>query len=94
MNFTFKIDGLKDRIVELDETIVELQEQQKDLLAIRGCIENTIDNAASKLGEAQREILCDAEDNVIHLLEAVGLEADPHMIHKMWEYIKEEAQEY
>jgi hypothetical protein len=92
--FTFRIDGLKDRLVELEDTIMELQEQQKDLLAVRGSIEDIISCAADRLAEAQREILCDAEDCVINVMDAVGLEVDPHTVHEMWEYIKEESQEY
>ena len=77
MNFTFRIDGLKDRLVELEDTILELQEQQKDLLAVRSTIEDVIGSAADRLAEAQREILCDAEDCVINVMEAVGLDAGP-----------------
>ena len=90
----FKLDGLKDRIIELEEDILELQEQQKDLLAVRGIIENTINDAASKLGEVQREILCEAEDNILHVLGQVGIEVDPNEVYEMWEHIKQEAQEY
>ena len=90
----FKLNGLKDRIVELEDTILELKEQQKDLLAIRGIVQGVIDDAASKLGEAQREILCEAEDSVLHVMEAVGLEVDPNEVYEMWEFIKQESQEY
>ena len=93
--FTFAIDGLKDCIVELEDTILELQEQQKDLLAVRGTIEKIVDQAAADLGDARRRIFSDAEDKVIDLIDAVGLpEANGSMIHRMWEHILNESQEY
>ena len=92
--FTFRIDGLKDRLIELEDTIVELQAQQKDLLAVRRTIENIIDDAASELAQAQRDILCKSEDDVINVMEAVGLDVDPQTIYEMWSFIQDESQEY
>ena len=92
--FTFPIAGLKDRLIELENDIIELQAQQKDLLAVRRTIENIIDEAASDLAQAQRDILSKSEDDVIDIMDAVGLEVDPQHIYEMWSFIQDESQEY